>query len=103
MSEADLVNKMAELDLESRQTENTQDKETVEETKIEAKTTPKAAKKKKGKKGTTAQSTDGPATRTRSRLAAFIAQQKSTQVKSRKMRIGVVFDEMMLLHKKYEE
>jgi len=47
------------------------------------------------------ESKDGPAARTRGRLAAYMAQKKTEDV-MRKMRIGVVFDELMLLHRDYK-
>ncbi len=58
-----------------------------------------AQKKKRFRKPKeVATTTDGPSTRTRGRLAAFLAakQQEGTL---KKMRIGVVFDELMTLHR----
>ena len=42
--------------------------------------------------------TDGPAANTRGRLAAFLAAKKQ-EGSLKKMRIGVVFDELMTLHR----
>ena len=58
-----------------------------------------AQKKKRVRKPKeVATTSDGPSTRTRGRLAAFLAakQQEGTL---KKMRIGVVFDELMTLHR----
>ena len=62
------------------------------------------AKKKKKKKAPAAsvEFVDGPAARTRGRLAAFLANKKQ-EVVLKKMRIGVVFDELMTLHRDHKE
>ena len=80
---------------------NEETKETTEETKKK-----KKGRKPKGAAAATNEETktpgNGPATRTRGRLAAFLAQQKQGQA-LKKMRIGVVFDELMMLHRQFGE
>ena len=85
--QSSLTEKMDKLDL-SEQAESTASKK----------------KSKKAKKKTTnnEEQQNGPATRTRSRLQAFLKDQRENPA-SRKMKIGVVYDDQMLLHRKHRE
>ena len=61
-------------------------------------------KRAKGAKGAAAneesKSTEHTGPRTRSRFAAFLAQKKQDEA-LKKMRIGVVYDELMLMHREH--
>jgi hypothetical protein len=58
-----------------------------------------AKKKKKGAKTSTTPG-DGPSTNLRSRMRAY---QESLQPKFKKQRVGVVYDEEMLLHRHHRD
>ncbi len=53
--------------------------------------------KKKTKKKTSAQGTEGPSTRTRSKFADL----KASKPVARKPKVGVVYDDFMLLHRSH--
>lgn len=58
----------------------------------------KRVRKPKEAPSSSSSKTDGPAANTRGRLAAFLAAKKQ-EGSLKKMRIGVVFDELMTLHR----
>jgi len=69
---------------------------------VEEKKKPVAKKKRtRAPKAAEETKTEGPAMRTRGRLAAFLANKKQDD-SLKKMRIGVVFDELMMLHREHK-
>ena len=58
-----------------------------------------APKKKGGKKSVPAASTEGPTANLRSRMRALAEQKKQDEPQFKKQRVGVVYDEEMLLHR----
>ena len=100
-SETGLTQDFDNLALNSQQDDPTND--TANNPDEETKTSQKKKRARKGK-GAAAKGEevkDGPATRTRGRLAAFLAQKQQDQ-SLKKMRIGVVFDEIMMLHREHD-
>ena len=93
---------MDELDINgAAKIEADLEQEETKDTTAASKKKKKGGKKAKGAAGAQQEeSKGGPATRTRGRLAAFLAQQKQGQA-MKKMRIGVVFDEVMMLHRQH--
>jgi len=63
----------------------------------------KGKKKKGGKKSVPAASTEGPTANLRSRMRALAEQKKQDEPQFKKQRVGVVYDEEMLLHRHHRD